>query len=59
MTAEIEAKLFSAVLDQIGAAEELVNEVIEVFLDEDEDKFEIARYLLPDLGDVGWDVKPK
>ena len=52
MTAEIETKLFSAVLDQIGAAEELVNEVIEVFLCEDEDKFEIARYLLPDLDDV-------
>jgi predicted nuclease of predicted toxin-antitoxin system len=52
MTAEIEAKLFSAVLDQIGAAGELVNEVIEVFLDEDEDKFEIARYLLPGLEDV-------
>jgi hypothetical protein len=52
LTAEIETKLFSAVLDQIGAAEELVNEVIEVFLCEDEDKFEIARYLLPDLDDV-------
>ena len=53
MTAEIETKLFSAVLDQIGAAEELVNEVIEVFLCEDEDKFEIARYLLPNSADEG------
>jgi len=53
ITADIEILLFSAVLDQIGTADELVNEVIEVFLGEDEDEFEIARYLLPNPDDAG------
>ena len=53
LTAKFEMQLFSAVLDQIGVADGLVNEVIEVFLDENEDEFEIARYLLPNPDDAG------
>jgi hypothetical protein len=49
MTGEVEIELFTAVLDQIGAAEYLVNEVIEAYLCEEEDgEFEIVRYSLPD-----------
>ena len=48
MTGEVEIELFTAVLDQIGAAEYLVNEVIEVYLGAEESgEFEIVRYLLP------------
>ena len=47
MTAEIEAQLFSAVLDEIRSMEHLVNEVIEVYLSEDSGEFEIVRYSLP------------
>jgi hypothetical protein len=48
MTGEVEIELFTAVLDQIGTVEYLVNEVIEVYLGEEEDgEFEIVRYLLP------------
>ena len=48
MTGEVEIELFTAVLDQIGAAEYLVNEVIEAYLCEEEDgEFEIVRYSLP------------
>ena len=47
MTGEVEIELFTAVLDQIGAAEYLVNEVTKVYFGEEEDgKFEIVRYLL-------------
>jgi len=53
MTAEIEMKLFAAVLDRIGAADELVNEVIEVFLGGDEDEFGITRYILLNIDDAG------
>lgn len=53
MTAEIEMKLFAAVLDRIGAADDLVNEVIEVLLGGDEDEFWITRCLLPNIDDVG------
>ena len=49
MTGEVEIELFTAVLDQIGASEYLVNEVIEAYLCEEEDgEFEVVRYSLPD-----------
>ena len=48
MTGEVEIELFTAVLDQIGAAEYLVNEVIEAYLCEEDGEFEIVRYSLPD-----------
>lgn len=54
MTAEVEIQLFAAVLDEIGSSEHLVNEVIEVYLGEEEDgEFEIVRYLLPRTDESG------
>jgi len=49
MTGKVEIELFTAVLDQIGTAEYPVNEVIEVYLCEEEDgEFEMVRYSLTD-----------
>ena len=48
ITGEVEIELFTAVLDQIGTVDHLVNEVIEVYLGAEESgEFEIVRYLLP------------
>jgi hypothetical protein len=48
MTGEVEIELSTAVLDQIGTVEYLVNQVIEVYLCEEEEdgEFEIVRYLV-------------
>lgn len=47
MTAQIQAELFAAVLDEISSQDYLVNEVIEVNLPDEGGEFEIVRYPLP------------
>jgi hypothetical protein len=46
MTAEVQCKLFEAVLDEIGNVQ-LVNEVVEVDLESLDDEFTIHRYQMP------------
>jgi hypothetical protein len=48
MTAEIQCELFEAVLEDIGDAQQLVNEVIEVDLESLEGEFTIHRYPMPE-----------
>jgi hypothetical protein len=48
MTAEIQCELFEAVLDEIGDARQLVNEVIEVDLELLDGEFTIHRYAMPE-----------
>jgi hypothetical protein len=47
MTAEVQCGLFEAVLDEIGNAQQLVNEVIEVDLESLHGEFTIQRYPMP------------
>jgi hypothetical protein len=47
MTAELQCELFQAVLDEIGDAEQFINEVIEVDLEELDGELIIERYNLP------------
>jgi hypothetical protein len=47
MTAELQCELFQAVLDEIGDAEQFINEVIEVDLEELDGELVIERYNLP------------
>ena len=47
MTAEVQCELFEAVLDEIGNAQQLVNEVIEVDLESLDGEFTIQRYPMP------------
>jgi len=47
MTAEIQCELFEAALDEIGDAQELINEVVEVDLEAIDDEFIIHRYPMP------------
>lgn len=47
MTSELQCELFQAVLDEIGEAEQFVNEVIEVDLEELDGELVIERYNLP------------
>lgn len=51
MTAEIQCELFEAVLDEIGNAHQLVNEVVEVDLESLDEDFTIHRYSMPDETD--------
>jgi hypothetical protein len=48
MTAEVQCELFEVVLDEIGDAQQLVNEVIEVDLDSLDGDFTIHRYTMPE-----------
>ena len=48
MTAEVQCELFEAVLDEIGNAPQLVNEVVEVDLESLDEDFTIHRYSMPD-----------
>jgi hypothetical protein len=48
MTADLQCELFLAALDEIGNADQLVNEVIEVDLDSLETDCTIRRYTLPE-----------
>lgn len=47
MTAEVQCELFDAVLDEIGDAQQLINEVIEVDLGSLGEEYTIRRYSLP------------
>jgi hypothetical protein len=47
MTAEVQCELFEAVLDEIGNAQQLLNEVIEVDLESLDGEFTIQRYPMP------------
>lgn len=47
MTAEVQCELFDVVLDEIGDAQQLINEVIEVDLGSLDEEFTIRRYSLP------------
>jgi hypothetical protein len=47
MTAEVQCELFAAVLAEIGTAQQLVNEVIEVYLDLMDGELIIHRYPMP------------
>lgn len=47
MTAEVQCELFDAVLDEIGDAQQLINEVIEVDLESLDEDYTIRRYTLP------------
>ena len=48
MTARVQCELFRAALNEIGDAEQLVNEVIEVDLETLDADFTISRYTLPE-----------
>lgn len=48
MNAEVQCELFEAVLDEIGEAQQLVNEAIEVDLDSLDGEFTIHRYPMPE-----------
>lgn len=48
MTGEVQCELFEAVLDEIGNAQQLVNEVIEVDLESLSAEFTIHRYPMPE-----------
>jgi hypothetical protein len=48
MTAEIQCELFEAVLEEIGDAQQLVNEVIEVDLESLDGEFTVHRYPMPE-----------
>jgi predicted nuclease of predicted toxin-antitoxin system len=48
MTAEVQCQLFQAVLEEIGDAGQLINEVIEVDLATLDAEFTITRYTLPE-----------
>jgi len=48
MNLELQCELFSAALDVIGSIDQLVNEVIEVYLETPEAEIMIRRYTLPD-----------
>jgi hypothetical protein len=45
---ELQCRLFSAVLDEIGNVDQLVNEVVEVDLETPEEEITIRRYTLPE-----------
>ena len=47
MTAEVQCELFEAILDEIGISQELVNEILEVYLDIG-GEFTIHRYQMPE-----------
>jgi len=48
MNAEVQCELFEAVLEEIGDAQQLVNEVIEVHLESLDGEFTIHRYPMPE-----------
>lgn len=48
MNAEVQCELFEAVLEEIGDAQQLVNEVIEVDLESLDGEFTIHRYPMPE-----------
>ena len=48
MNAEVQCELFEAVLEEIGDAQQLVNEVIEVDLESLDSEFTIHRYPMPE-----------
>lgn len=48
MNAEIQCELFEAALEEIGEAQQLVNEVIEVDLDSLDGEFTVHRYSMPE-----------
>jgi predicted nuclease of predicted toxin-antitoxin system len=48
MIAEVQCELFEAILDEIGNAEQLVNEVVEVDLESLDGEFTIHRYQMPE-----------
>ena len=48
MNVEVQCELFEAVLDEIGDAQQMVNEVIEVDLESLDDEFTIHRYPMPE-----------
>jgi hypothetical protein len=48
MNAEIQCELFEAALEEIGNAQQLVNEVIEVDLESLDGEFTIHRYPMPE-----------
>ena len=48
MTAEVQCALFSALLDEIGSAGQLVKEVLEADLDSEGTELTIYRYALPE-----------
>ena len=48
MNLELQCELFSAALDEIGNADQLVNEVIEVDMETAVGEITIRRYTLPD-----------
>ena len=48
MNLELQCKLFSAALDEIGNVDQLVNEVVEVDLETPEAEIMIRRYTLPE-----------
>ena len=48
MNAEIQCELFEAALEEIGEAQQLVNEVIEVELDSLDGEFTVHRYPMPE-----------
>ena len=48
MNAALQAELFGVALDEIGKAGELINQVLEVFLEDLDGEIEISRYELPE-----------
>jgi len=48
MNAAVQCELFEAALDEIGDAQQLVNEVIEVNLESLDGEFMIHRYPMPE-----------
>lgn len=47
MDAELQGELFAVALDEVGGADGLVNEVLEINLDEPDGDIEVLRYELP------------
>ena len=48
MDAELQGELFAVALEQIGEAGELINQVLEVFLEDLDGEIEMFRYELPE-----------
>ncbi len=48
MDAELQGELFAVALEQIGETGELINQVLEVFLEDLDGKIEIFQYELPE-----------
>lgn len=49
MDAELQSELFIVALDEIGGMGELINQVLEIFLEELNGELEISRYELPEV----------